>query len=137
MSGAAPPKVIQLSYTRLDTGGQSLLAFARRTDSLRFSTGYQGKRESAPARRSSVSDINLKGEARRGWEPIRKKGGKEVKRLVRKSLDERGVANVRTRAKRDGVLDNHRFKIVLAKCDQDPPLFPVDCEIGRGGKHFR
>ena len=136
-SGTAPPKVIQLSYSQSSEGGSSLLAFARRTDSLKFSTRYRGEKARAPARKSSVSDTNLKGQARRGWEPIRKQGGKRVKALVRDSLDARGVATVRTRAKRDGQIDSHRWRIVQAKCDQDPPLFPLDCEIGRGGKHSR
>ncbi len=135
-SGARPAKVIQLSYSRWYEG-HSLLAFARRTDSLRFATRYRGKKASAPARRSSVTDTDIKGEASRGWNPIRKRGGRKVIRLVRKSLDRRGVAKVRTRAKRDGLLDDHWWRIVLAKCSQDPPLYPVDCEIARSGKHFR
>ena len=108
------------------------MSLPRRALPVSSSLHYQGEKASAPARKSSVSDTNLKGQTRRGWEPIRKQGGKRVKALVRDSLDARGVATVRTRAKRDGQIDNHRWRIVQAKCEQDPPLFPLDCEIGRG-----
>jgi hypothetical protein len=35
-----------------------------------------------------------------------------------------------------GLLDDLRLTIVLAKCAQDPPIYPVDCEIRRSGKHI-
>jgi hypothetical protein len=44
------------------------------------------------------------------------------------------MAKVRIRAKRDGLLDDLRLTIVLAKCAQEPPIYPVDCEITRRGK---
>jgi hypothetical protein len=136
-AGTAPPKVIQLSYSQSSDQGDSLLAFARRTDSLRFAIHYRGAEASAPARRSSTFDTDLDGAASRGWKPKPEQGGREVKRLIRESLAERGEARVRTRAKRDGLLDDHRWVLVLSKCSQEPPLYPVDCEVARSGRHFR
>jgi hypothetical protein len=133
--GTRRPKVIQLSYSRWYEG-ESLIAFARRTHRLRFRTGYQGETKIAPARRATVADADLKGHYS-SWKPNRKEGGKRVIRDVRRELKHRGVARLHTVAKRCGRTDKHLWRIVLAKCSQDPPLYPVDCEVARSGRQFR
>lgn len=121
-----PPKVIKLFYSR-SSEGHSVEAYARRADSLRFATRYRGMRASAPGRLED--ELN----GRQEWEPIRGRG-KRIKGLVRRALQQRGVAKVRTRAKGDGLVDDHWWRIVLAECSQNPPLYPVDCVIERSGK---
>jgi hypothetical protein len=133
-----PPKVFQLSYGRwYEEPGGSLAAFARRhPDSLRFATRYRGRQATVPAKLTGLVDTDLPRCCDEAWEPIRHQGAARVYRLIRKALDRRGVAKVRTRAKRDGLIDDHRWRIVLARCHQDPPSYPVDCEIARSGEHF-
>ena len=126
-----PPKVIQLQYERwYEEPGGDLKAFARgHPDSLTFATRYRGRQATVPAKQPDGDE----------WEPIRKRGAARVYRLIRKALDRRGVAKVRTRARRDGLVDVHRWRIVLAHCHQDPSpdaLYPVGCEIARSGEHY-
>jgi hypothetical protein len=126
-----PPKVIQLSYAQwYEEPGGDLAAFARgHPDSLTFATRYRGRQATVPAKQPDGDE----------WEPIRKRGAARVYRLIRKALDRRGVAKVRTRARRDGLVDVHRWRIVLAHCHQDPSpdaLYPVGCEIARSGEHY-
>jgi hypothetical protein len=102
-----------------------LAAIARRTDSLTFTTRYRGRQASVPAK------IDSHRPRRSDWEPIRRQGAARVYRLIRKALDRRGVASVRARAKRDGLVDDHRWRIVLAQCSQGPPSYPLYCEIAR------
>ena len=59
----------------------------------------------------------------------RKDGGRRVLKLVRQALDGRGVAKLRLRVRGDGGVDALRLRIVLANCSQEPPLYPVDCEV--------
>jgi hypothetical protein len=132
-----PPKVIQLSYGQwYEEPGGSLAAFARRTDSLRFTTRYRGRQASVPAKQTGLFDTNLPRCCNEGWEPIRHRGAARVYRLIRKALNRRGVAKVRTRVKRGGLADVHRWRIVLAQCHQDPPSYPVSCEIAPNGEHY-
>jgi hypothetical protein len=140
--GPRPPKVIQLSYREVNDGTRPpyrLEAYAYRTDSLRFASRYRGRTANAGSQYepdSTDTDIKGKGEARHPWVLIHKGGGSTVLRLIRKSLNQRGVAKVRIRAKGDDLLDDLRLTIMLAKCAQDPPIYPVDCEITRTGKHI-
>jgi RNA-binding protein YhbY len=137
--GPPPPRVIQLSYSDVNDGTfprYRLMAFSRRTDSVDFATRFGGKKASAGARLDkSITDTDIKGNAKHPFVIVRKQGGRRVLKLIRKSLDRRGEAKVRVRAKRDDRVDAIRLKIVLARCSQDPPLFPVDCEVKRSGKH--
>jgi hypothetical protein len=137
--GGPQPRVIQLSYSEVNDGTRprlSLMAFSRRTDSVRFSTRYEGKQVTGDTRRdNSLTDTDIKGNAKHPFVLRRKQGGKRVVKLVRESLDERGEARVRIRAERGGDVDVIKLRIVLGRCSQDPPLFPVDCEVERSGKH--
>jgi hypothetical protein len=132
-----PPKVIQLSYAQwYEEPGGSLAAFARRPDSLTFTTRYRGRQASVPAKQTGLFDTNLPRCCNQGWEPIRHQGAARVYRLIRKALNRRGVAKVRTRAKRDRHVEDQRWRIVLAQCSQDPPSYPVTCEIAPNGEHY-
>jgi hypothetical protein len=130
-----PPKVIQLSYAESDDGSspsRALYAFVRHsTDSVRFVTRYHARTATAGARyKPQITDTDIRGKkARHPWTLIRRDGGKRVLSFIHKSLERRGVANVRTRARRDGLLDDVRVRIVLSECAQDPPLYPVSCEV--------
>jgi|SRR5215208_5103466 len=132
--GKGKPKVIQLSYSE-SSGDQGadrrLLAFARHTHGLHFATTYEGEKAKAPGKyRSNVTDTDIHGrKARHPWEPDRKKGGSDVVRLVHESLHQRGFAEVRLRARKSGEVDKERVRIDLSRCSQDPPLYPVDCEV--------
>jgi hypothetical protein len=132
--GDGSPDVIQLSYFESsgDTGAnRGLEAFARHTHAVRFATSLHGHEATAPGRyRPSITDTDIKGHnAKHPWSPNRKEGGKEVIRLVHKSLHERGFANVRLRARKSGDVDRVRVRIDLSECHSDPPLYPVDCEV--------
>jgi hypothetical protein len=134
-----PPKVIQLSYREGHDGwgpDRGVKAWTRRTDSLTFRARYRGRQASVPARLTDTVDANLPRCCNQAWQPIRKEGGSRVTRLIHKSLEQRGVARVRTRARRDGLVDDHRWRIVLAQCAQEPPIYPVDCEIAPNGGHY-
>jgi hypothetical protein len=133
-----PPKIIQLSYAQwYEEPGGSLGAFARgHPDSLTFATRYRGRQAIVPAKQTDTVDTNLPRCCDESWEPIRHQGAARVYRLIRKALNRRGSAKVRTRVKRDGLAGVHRWRIVLAQCSQDPPIYPVDCEIAPNGEHY-
>jgi hypothetical protein len=138
--GGPQPRVIQLSYSEVNDGSRprlNLMAFSRRTDSVRLTTRYEGKQATAKTRYAkNITDTDINGNrAKHPFVLVRQGGGKRVVKLVRKSLDERGEARVRIRAARGGAVDAIKLRIVLARCSQDPPLFPVDCEVERSGKH--
>ena len=132
--GKGSPNIIQLSYSE-SSGDQGadrrLLAFARHTHGMHFATTYKGEKARAPGKyRSSITDTDIHGrKARHPWEPDRKKGGGDVVRLVHESLHQRGFAEVRLRARKSGEVDKARMRIDLSRCSQDPPLYPVDCEV--------
>ena len=127
------PKVVQLSFSSgRGVGEKSLQAFAYRTEVLRFRTSYEGERATADSRyRPNVTDtdIDAKGEARHPWELLKKGDGKQVLKMTRQALRERGTAVVRVLAHRDGKLDDVRVRIKLSECSQDPPLYPISCEV--------
>ncbi|HMC06920.1 MAG TPA: hypothetical protein VKG89_05940 [Solirubrobacterales bacterium] len=130
-----PPKVIQLSYDESNDGSSPrrvLQAFVRySTDSVDFATRYHGHMATGDARyRPNITDTDIHGErARHPWALIRKHGGKRVLRLVHEALHQRGVAKVRTRARHGALRDVVRTRIVLSRCSQDPPFYPVSCEV--------
>ena len=138
-SAPKQPRVIQLHYAQVNDGTFPRLrldAFSRRTDSVTLSTRFHGKKASGKTRfNKNVTDTDIKGNAKHPFELIRKQGGRRVVKFVKKSLAQRGTSNVKVRAERGGRVDAIKLKIVLAKCGKDPPLFPVDCEVRRSGKH--
>ena len=98
---------------------------------MHFATTYKGEKASAPGKyNSKVTDTDIHGrKARHPWEPDRKKGGGDVVRLVHEALHQRGVAEVRLRARKSGEVDKARVRIDRDKCASDPPLYPLDCEV--------
>lgn len=116
-------RVVQVTYERW-YGGNVLGANARRTDRLRMSTRYRGRRAAAPLRSRNGFE----------WKPIKKEGGKRLFRLVRKALEgERGFARVRTFAKGDcGRIDRHRWTFRYSECSvSTDPSYPIYCELSR------
>ena len=130
-----PPKVIQVSYDESNDGSsprRSLFAFVRySTHSVDFATRYRGRTARARARyRRNVTDTDIHGRrARHPWALVREGGGRRVLRLIHHSLKNRGFARVRTRARRGGLVDDVRVRIDVSKCAQDPPLYPLSCEV--------
>ncbi len=129
-----PPKLVQLSYAESDDGSspkRSLYAFARRAASVKFVTRYDGDRATAETRyRSHITDTDLHGhDARHPWALVRKDGGKRVLELIHDALFDHGSAKVRVVARGGGNRVATGFAIVLAECSQDPPLYPVSCEV--------
>ena len=132
--GGPAPKLVQVSYAETDDGSspaRSLQAFARRAESVKFATRYDGSRATAGSRYNShITDTDLHGdEVRHPWVLVRKDGGKRVLRLVHDALVEQGSAKVRVMARGGGRRDDARVSIVLADCSQDPPFYPVSCEV--------
>jgi hypothetical protein len=138
-AGGRPPKVIQLSYAESYDGGtqaRTLEAFAYRADSLALSTSYGDASAKTDARyNDSVTDTDLHGnDAKHPWVARRnRRGGKEVLHLVRTSLEARGFAEVSAIAKSEGGVDRVGFTIRVSDCSQDPPIYPLDCEVARSG----
>ena len=129
-----PPQLVQLSYAESDDGSspkRSLYAFARRAASVKFVTRYDGDRARAGTRyRSSITDTDLHGhDVRHPWALVRRDGGKRVLRLIHDALFERGSARVRVIARGGGNRVVTGVSIVLAECSQDPPFYPVSCEV--------
>lgn len=131
--GGAKPKLVQLSYEESDDGSsppKALSAFFHRAERVRFFTGHDGDRARAGARYvESITDTDLHGEARHPWRLIRRDGGKWVLKLIHRSLEERGDAQVKVIARNNGRRTVDRVLIVLADCAQDPPLYPVSCDV--------
>jgi hypothetical protein len=130
---AGGPELVQVSYEESDDGSSApfdLSAYGRGIDALRFTTRYDGRRAGGEARLDdSITDTDLNGEARHPWKLIRRGEGKRVLKLVHDQLFETGVAKVRVRARGDGGRLDEAVEIQLAECSQDPPLYPVSCEV--------
>jgi hypothetical protein len=124
-----------VSYDESNDGSsprRALYAFVRYpTDTVTFATRYHGHSARGRTRyRSDITDTDIHGErASHPWALIRRGGGRRVFRLVHRSLRQRGFANVRARARRGALVDAGRVRIVLSRCAQDPPLYPVSCEV--------
>lgn len=132
--GGQPPKLVQLSYAESDDGSsprRSLQAFARRAESVKFITRYDGERATAGSRYAShITDTDLHGdEVRHPWVLVRRDGGKRVLKLVHEALFARGSAKVRVIARGGGHRSKTRVPIVLADCAREPPFYPVSCEV--------
>lgn len=129
------PKLVQLSYGESFDGSypvRDLGAYAYRVDAMRFTTRYGGERASAQARYDDSvtdTDIDAHGEARHPWKLVRRNGGSDVIALIRHSLEDRGFAKVRVRARGDGRHLDRAIVIDLSECSSDPPIYPVSCEI--------
>ncbi len=104
--------------------------YARRADSLRFKVRYRGRTASAGSRYDeSITDTDLRGDARHPFVIRRDRAGRRVLKLIRKALARRGVAKVRVRARGPGGADSERLRIALRRCSIEPPFYPVDCEV--------
>ncbi|GIK76441.1 MAG: hypothetical protein KJ006_04865 [Thermoleophilia bacterium] len=120
---AAPPRIAELHYLVRDDGilpHTLLQAEVRRADSVRFATVFHGKHAAAPAREDGDDD----------WE-LRHGDGRKVYRLIRRSLDSRGSASVRVRARSGKRTDRVKLRIRESECSMDPPFYPLDCSIDR------
>lgn len=119
---AAAPRIVELHYFVRDDGilpHTVLEARVRRADSVRFATVFHGKHAAAAARRDGDE-----------WELRHKDGGK-LYRLLRRSLQGRGSAAVRIRARSGDGTDRVKLKIRESECSMDPPFYPLDCTIDR------
>jgi len=131
--GGGAPRLVQLSYSE-EPGAQgrdqSLGAYVKNADSVKFATGFDGEKARAGGRyRESVTDTDINDpEAKHPWVPATGDGRKVV-RLVHDSLEANGRATIRLRMKNGGQRQKERVVIELSECDQDPPLYPVTCEV--------
>ena len=129
----APPKLVQLSYDE-EPGGTghdtNLGAHVKNATAVRFATGFDGEKARAGGKyRDEVTDTDINDpEAKHPWRPATGDGHKVVK-LVHDSLEENGRAVVRLRMKNGGQVKKARVVIELSECSQDPPLYPVTCEV--------
>jgi hypothetical protein len=131
-AAASGPNLVQVSYAESDDGSSppfDLSANGKGIDALRFTTRYGGERASGESKLDNAVDTDLNGEARHPWSLIRKGDGKRVIKLVHKQLFETGVAKVRIRARGDGEHLDQTVEIRLSECSQDPPFYPVSCEV--------
>lgn len=104
--------------------------YAKWARSLTFTVRRKGKPITAGSRYNThISDNDLHGPAQHPFVLQRAGGGRRVMKTVRQGLNKRGVAKVRVRARGAGGVDSHLYEIVLAECAQDPPFYPLSCEI--------
>ena len=133
---AAGPRLYQLSYEHSRDGSSkrfNVSAYAHHADSVRFITRRNHDPLAATGRyNDSITDTNLPAppDARHPWEIDRQNGGKQVLKAIRSSLKRRGEATVRVIARRGDARDKAKVTIEVADCSQDPPLYPLSCEIG-------
>jgi len=123
---AGPPRIVQLNYFVRDDGTLPhvrLLVGVKHADSVRVATVFHGKHAGAPTR----LDDSISGHP---WVLQHQDGGK-VYRLIRRSLERRGSAAVRIRARNGGATDRAKLKIRESDCTKDPPFYPLDCTIHR------
>jgi hypothetical protein len=132
-AGGRAPKLVQLSYEESNDGSsppKALSAFFRRAEAVKFVTRHDGARARGDSRyNQSITDTDLHGEASHPWRLIRRGGGKRVLRLIHRSLVDTGEAKVRVIARGNGRRTVDKVLITLADCAQDPPLYPVSCEV--------
>ena len=132
-AGGGSPRLVQLDYHE-EPGAQGrdqhLGAHVKNADSVRFATGFDGRKARASGRyRESITDTDIHDpEAKHPWVPAGSAGHKVVK-LVRESLDENERATVRLRMKNGSQVEKERVVIELSECSQDPPLYPVSCDV--------
>jgi hypothetical protein len=97
--GARPPKLLRLGYIdeTESIGGYryDLYANTRRADSVSFTARYGGRNATAQAHLSK----ELKNQE---WDVKRNRAGKKVLRLIRHSLADQGMAEVRVVARNEG-----------------------------------
>jgi hypothetical protein len=128
-----PPKVVQVSCyeDREDGRPYNLQAHALRTDALTFSVRRGGRRIAAEAKlNESISDTDLRGEARHHWVPVRNRAGRRLVKTVADRLHGNGQVRLRIRVRGNGIRDSMPVRIVLSECNTDPPLYPdPGCEV--------
>lgn len=130
----ARPDLIQVDYEESDDGSsphRQLSAFAKRADAITFSIRLGGSRVTADSRfDEDVTDTDLHGESSHPWVLSRDGDGQRILRRIHNSLRNRGAVNVRVRAAGASAVETTKVRIVLADCTQDPPFYPVSCELG-------
>jgi hypothetical protein len=140
-----PPRVVEVHWWE---GGdtlpnEGLSVRTRHTNSLKFVTRFDDERATAPFRgppdRATDSHSRRAYEGNCGgsdppcqsWEPIRGGGAaNDVFRLIRQSLNDRGKAKIRVRARRNAKVDDVRITIVDAECHPEP-IYPRTCIVDR------
>ncbi len=132
-AGGGSPKLVQLSYSE-EPGAQghdqTLGAYVKNADAVKFATGFDGEKARAGGKyRDSVTDTDINHpEAKHPWVPATGDGHRVVA-LVHDSLEANGRATVRLRLKNGGDVRKQKVVIELSECSQDPPLYPVTCEV--------
>ena len=131
--GGNPPKLVQVSYAESDDGSspkRSLQAYAKRAEAVKFATRFDGDSARGKAKyRESITDTDLNGEASHPWALVRRDGGGRVLKLIHRSLGAREKARVKVILKGKSERVVERVVIRVADCAQDPPLYPLSCEI--------
>jgi len=126
-SGAATPRITGLAYFVRDDGSLPhvrLLVDVERADSVRVATVFHGKHAAAP----TGLDDRISGHP---WVLQHEQRGGKVYELIRRSLDRRGAASIRIRARNGAGTDSVEPKIRESGCTKDPPFYPLDCTIHR------
>jgi hypothetical protein len=132
-TGGGSPNLVQLSYSE-EPGAQghdqTLGAYVKNADAVKFATGFAGAKARAGGKyRESTTDTDINDpEAKHPWVPATG-DGHEVVKLVHDALEATGRAKVRLRMKRGGEVETQKVVIKLSECSQDPPLYPVTCEV--------
>jgi hypothetical protein len=127
------PNVVQVSYgeTYAQQGPDHVLdAFAKHTNSTKFTAYYNGEKARAPGKyHDDITDTDIHNEeASHPWWPDREHGGGRVVRFVHKSLEQKDRARVRVKARGNGQEDHVVVVFKRSECASDPPSYPISCE---------
>jgi hypothetical protein len=130
----AKPALVQVAYEESDDGTSAhrqLSAFAQRASSVTFAVRIHHERVVAGSRQNThVVDTDLHGDAKHPWVLSREGAGAEVLGRIHDALRKHGEKTVWVRAAGDSGVDKRKVDIVLSDCTQDPPFYPVSCQIG-------
>ena len=130
----ADPTLVQVAYEESDDGTSAhrqLSAFAEHASSVTFAVRIHHERVVAGATYDShVTDTDLHGDAKHPWVLSRAGDGREVVGRIHDALRKQGEKTVWVRAAGDSGVDKRKVSIVLSGCTQDPPFYPVSCQIG-------
>jgi hypothetical protein len=130
----AKPALVQVAYEESDDGTSAhrqLSAFAQRASSVTFAVRIHHERVVAGSKLNThVVDTDLHGDAKHPWVLSRGGAGAEVLRRIHDALRKQGEKTVWVRAAGVSGVDKRKVDIVLSECTQDPPYYPVSCQIG-------
>ena len=124
-----PPKVAEVDFFK-QSGEQGpatrLEAYGRRIDSLKFKTGYAGKKAKATGAEFKPVNTHRFGHP---WIPDPDNGRRALLNVMKNSIDATGAATLKVLAKNDAGRSKTLVQIRFSDCHLEPPLYPFTCIV--------